>query len=73
MPHLDTVSTVRGSGWVRQRSRTHPLSQVVLTVSNIHLDQSKDRARSQPFDGDYYLCRKVQLSPTAQLLQKIQS
>src|SRR6185369_17772297 len=37
---LDTVSTTCGSGWVRQpsdiatRLRTHPLPQVVLTVSN---------------------------------------
>ncbi len=36
---LDTVSTVRGSGWVRsqcvgaQRLRTHPLPRTVLTVS----------------------------------------
>ena len=29
--------------------------------------QSKDRAPSQPFGGDDYLCRKVQLSLTAQL------
>jgi len=29
--------------------------------------QSKDPARSQPFGGDDYLCRKVQLSLTAQL------
>src|SRR5215212_10529841 len=64
---LDTVSTVRGSGWVRQRSRTHPLPRVVLTVSNSILnDQYKDRA-SPPFGGDDYFCRGVQLSPTAQL------
>jgi hypothetical protein len=29
--------------------------------------QSKDRAARQPFGGDDYLCREVQLSPTAQL------
>ena len=29
--------------------------------------QSKDRAACQPFGGDDYLCREVQLSPTAQL------
>ena len=29
--------------------------------------QSKDRAARQPFGGDDYLCRKVQLSLTAQL------
>jgi len=31
---LETVSTTCDSGWVRERCRTHPLSQVVLTVSN---------------------------------------
>jgi len=35
---LDTVSTARGSGWVRRRHllallRTHPLPRAVLTVS----------------------------------------
>lgn len=29
--------------------------------------QSKDRAMCPPFGGDDYLCREVQLSPTAQL------
>ena len=38
-PLLDTVSTARGSGWVRRRPvfrslrRTHPLPRAVLTVS----------------------------------------
>jgi len=38
-PHLDTVSTARGSGWVSDRhaevqDKTHPLPRAVLTVSN---------------------------------------
>src|SRR5215213_6646428 len=32
---LETVSTTCDSGWVRERWRTHPLSQVVLTVSKL--------------------------------------
>jgi len=39
---LDTVSTTCGSGWVRSQGvrrrqllRTHPLPQVVLTVSKL--------------------------------------
>src|SRR5262249_37193518 len=31
---LEAVSTTCGSGWVREPLRTHPLPQVVLTVSN---------------------------------------
>ena len=39
-PHLDTVSTARGSGWVSDRhaevqDKTHPLPRAVLTVSNM--------------------------------------
>jgi hypothetical protein len=37
------------------------------------LDRSKDLAASQPFGGDYYFCRDVELSLTAQLLKQIQS
>ena len=41
-----------------------------MAVKNITRSyQSKDRASSPPFGGDYYLCRNVQLSPTAQLLK----
>jgi len=34
-PDLGTVSTTRGSGWVRERCRTHPLPRVVLTPSKL--------------------------------------
>src|ERR1051325_10562684 len=43
--YLDTVSTTCDSGWVRShqatrpRLRTHPLSQVVLTVSKCEIDK----------------------------------
>ena len=39
--------------------------------NNIPGYQSKDRAACPPFGGDDYLCREVQLSPTAQLPEKI--
>jgi hypothetical protein len=40
----------------------------LMAVENIiRRYQSKDRAARQPFGGDDYLCREVQLSPTAQL------
>lgn len=39
-----------------------------MAVENIiRASQSKDRVTRQPFGGDDYLCRGVQLSPTAQL------
>jgi hypothetical protein len=39
-----------------------------MSVENIIRGyQSKDHAARPPFGGDDYLCREVQLSPTAQL------
>ena len=39
-----------------------------MAVENItRASQSKDHGTCQPFDGDDYLWRGVQLSPTAQL------
>ena len=38
---LEEVSTTCDSGWVRERCRTHPLSQVVLTSSKFDLGKKQ--------------------------------